>query len=101
MIGHFPAPLPDELLYSVCARYSERVKYRNKEAVMAELFGRRGAAASIDLPSHLAFLQCFARLFASSTPRPHLVVGQPKFLWFPCVAFHTHTPDVKRKQAVS
>jgi hypothetical protein len=56
MIGHFPAPLPDELLYSICARFSDRVKYRNKEAVMTELFGRRGGAASIELPSRLSHL---------------------------------------------
>jgi hypothetical protein len=29
MIGCFPDPYPDELLYSVCARFHERVQYPN------------------------------------------------------------------------
>jgi hypothetical protein len=62
MIGHFPTPLPDELLYSICARFSDRVRYPNKEAINTELFGARGMAATIDLPSHLKYL-------ASNLPR--------------------------------
>lgn len=53
MINHFPTPLPDELFYSLCARYGERVKYSGIEAVNEDLFGARGKSAVIDLPSHL------------------------------------------------
>jgi hypothetical protein len=53
MITQFPTPQPDELFYSLCARYSDRVQYPNKEAVNVELFGSRGIAASMDLPRHL------------------------------------------------
>src|SRR5215213_8193677 len=53
MVALFPTPYPDELFYSLCARYSDRVGYRDKAAVNVELFGSRGFAASIDLPSHL------------------------------------------------
>jgi hypothetical protein len=56
MIGYFPTPYPDELLYSICSRFFDRVQYSNKEAVNSELFGARGIAAVIDLPSHLKHL---------------------------------------------
>jgi hypothetical protein len=56
MIGHFPTPHPDELFYSICSRYGDRVKYPNKEAINSDLFGARGCAATIDLPSHLEYL---------------------------------------------
>lgn len=55
-LGLFPTPYPDELLYSVCARYAALVQYHSTEALNIELFGRRGVAAIIDLPSHLAFM---------------------------------------------
>src|SRR5437764_12401040 len=56
MLGHFPTPLTDELLYSVCARYASRVQYAGVEAVNLELFGSRSLAAVIDLPCHLSYL---------------------------------------------
>lgn len=56
MIGHFPTAYPDELLYSICSRFGDRVQYPNNEAINTELFGARGGAAIIDLPSHLNYL---------------------------------------------
>ena len=56
MIGHFPDPYPDELLYSVCARYSERMRYPSKQPVIRDLFGIRNVIAVVDLPSHLDHL---------------------------------------------
>lgn len=56
MIAHFPTPLPDELLYSLCARYGDRVGYRNKGAVSLELFGVNASTATIDFPSRLSYL---------------------------------------------
>jgi hypothetical protein len=56
MIGHFPTAYPDELLYSICARFGERVDYRGKLAVHVDLFGDKGNAAIVDLPSHLGHL---------------------------------------------
>lgn len=64
MINHFPTPLPDELFYSLCARYGGRVKYSDLEAVNKELFGARGMSATIDLPSHLSH-------FVESLPPNH------------------------------
>lgn len=56
MIAHFPTPHPDELLYSLCARYGDRVGYRDKGAVSLELFGVKASTATIDLPSRLGYL---------------------------------------------
>lgn len=56
MIGCFPDPYPEELLYSVCARYSERVKYPNKNGILSELFGRKDTIAVVDLPNGLNHL---------------------------------------------
>lgn len=56
MLGHFPAPYPDELLYSVCARFSIRAGYPGVKSVLEELFGASTAAAVIDLPNRLGFL---------------------------------------------
>ncbi len=53
MIGCFPDPYPDELLYSVCARFHERVQYPNKKHTIRELFGDEAAIAVVDLPSNL------------------------------------------------
>lgn len=56
MIGFFPDPYPDELLYSICARYQDRVKYQNSQTTMSELFGYKDAAATIDFPKRLNYL---------------------------------------------
>ncbi len=56
MIGLFPEPYPDELLYSVCARFSDRVQYPGSSSVMRELFGTKNAVAVVDLPSRLGHL---------------------------------------------
>jgi len=56
MIPHFPTPHPDELLYSLCARYGDRTRYWNKGVISLELFGLKDATATIDLPSRLGYL---------------------------------------------
>lgn len=56
MIGCFPDPYPDELLYSVCARFHDRVQYSNKKNIMRELFGDEAAIATVGLPSNLKTL---------------------------------------------
>jgi TniQ/Tn7-like transposition protein D len=52
----FPDPYPDELLYSICARYSDRMQYPYAHAIIVDLFGRKGFLAITDLPSHLGRL---------------------------------------------
>lgn len=56
MIGFFPDPYPDELLYSVCARFQDIVQYSAPRYVFQELFGTRHTTAVVDLPSHLGHL---------------------------------------------
>jgi Tn7-like transposition protein D/TniQ len=56
MIGYFPTPYPDELLYSICARFSNRVAYSSSKAVLLEVLGSITASAVIDLPNHLSHI---------------------------------------------
>jgi hypothetical protein len=55
MIGFFPDPYPDELLYSVCARYHHRAGYRAYSYTSRDLFGA-SAAAAIGLQGRLNHL---------------------------------------------
>lgn len=52
MLCHLPYPYPDELLYSVIARYVARTGTVNVSNVTNSLFGRR-MKACVDLPSSL------------------------------------------------
>jgi hypothetical protein len=56
MIGYFPEPYPDELFYSLCARFSDRMKYPHKFTVVRELFGKDLVTATVDLPRYLGHL---------------------------------------------
>lgn len=53
MIPCFPDLFPDELFYSACARFSNRVNYPNNKTVCELLFGKKSAHAVVDLPCHL------------------------------------------------
>lgn len=53
MLGFFPTPYPDELLYSVLARYYVWSANVSPKTAVQELFGRRTVIATFDLPSHL------------------------------------------------
>ena len=56
MLGHFPIPYPDELFYSICARFSDRVRYPSLSAVLKTLWGTTTISAIVGLPGHLAYL---------------------------------------------
>jgi hypothetical protein len=56
MICVFPDPYPDELLYSVCARYSALMDYPNKITATSDFFGGTGVAVVVDLPNRLNHL---------------------------------------------
>jgi hypothetical protein len=56
MIPFFPDPYPDELLYSVCARYQDRVQYSKTQFAVKDLFGTERSVAVVDLPSRLGNL---------------------------------------------
>jgi len=53
MIATLPTPYPDELLYSLCARYCDRMHYPSKRSAIQELFGTGNVIASVGLPSHI------------------------------------------------
>jgi hypothetical protein len=53
MIGWFPSQYPDELFYSICARYHAMMSYPNRESVNDELFGEDRPVANVDLPRNL------------------------------------------------
>jgi Tn7-like transposition protein D/TniQ len=53
MISFFPEPYPDELCYSLFARYRRRAGYRGRISTVRDLFGLREFKVAIDLPSRL------------------------------------------------
>lgn len=54
MLGHFPTPYPDELFYSICARFSDRMRYPVVDYAVRELFGAL-TNATIELPGYLDY----------------------------------------------
>src|SRR5260221_9531895 len=64
MIASFRDPYWDELLYSVWARYGDRVRYPYKTRVLQELFGKTKIRPSIDLP-------CYLKYFIDNLPLGH------------------------------
>jgi hypothetical protein len=53
MLTFFPTPYPDELLYSILARYHIRSGNFGPKATLRDLFGSTRVVATYDLPSHL------------------------------------------------
>lgn len=56
MLGFFPTPYFDELLYSVLARYKVRAGTISSKAGIEGFFDTRTASAVLDLPSHIGTL---------------------------------------------
>src|ERR1700686_5004771 len=56
MLEDFPDPYPDELLYSVWARFSDRVRHPNRGDVLRELFGSESDQALVDWSCSLGYL---------------------------------------------
>lgn len=55
MITGFPWGFPDELYYSMCARYADRMGYPNQDGVSRQIAGKK-VATVIDIPTHLGHL---------------------------------------------
>ena len=68
MLEYFPDPYPDEILYSVCSRFSDDVCYSKKKDVMGELFGNINVVPTVDLP-------CFLGYFVNNLPLEHSYSG--------------------------
>lgn len=56
MMGHFPTPYPDELLYSICARVQERMRFPRPRTALKVMFGTQARSVAIDLPCRLGHL---------------------------------------------
>jgi hypothetical protein len=56
VIRCFPDPHPDELFYSICARYSDRMRFPSIRALNRDLFGSPAVLPSIAFPSRFAAL---------------------------------------------
>lgn len=56
MICIFPDPYPDELLYSICARYHDIMQYPNTLTATNDFFGSGTISAVVDLPNRLEYL---------------------------------------------
>ncbi|BAY32884.1 Tn7-like transposition protein D [Nostoc carneum NIES-2107] len=53
MLGFFPSPYPDEILYSILARYHIRSGNTSPKITLRELFNSENTIATVDLPSNL------------------------------------------------
>lgn len=86
MLPYFPAPYPDELLYSLLARYHRHTCSTSPKRTLEDLFGSRNVRATVDLPGHLGALSDHLplglglapeRLAAESTLFPYYTAFQP------------------------
>lgn len=95
MLHYFPIPRPDELLYSVFARYAVHTGIVSPKQCLDDLFNCRTAVATVDLPSHLnAFCNNAAHLWDISVD--DLIYRHTLFpLYAPFV------PDKRRHSAMS
>jgi hypothetical protein len=59
MPAFFPEPYPDELIFSICSRYHDRMCYTNGTSTERDLFACDRFKVSIDLPSNLGKL-CYS-----------------------------------------
>lgn len=57
MIKGFPLPFEGELLYSVIARYWQRVQYPNLKDFTDSLFSNQNSTTIVDFPTHLQALR--------------------------------------------
>jgi hypothetical protein len=53
MVSFFPKPYPDEILYSVIARYHIRSGNTSPKVTLRELFNSQSTVATADLPCNL------------------------------------------------
>lgn len=56
MLSFFPVPYPDEVLYSVLARYHVRSANLSPKCTLQDLFGTTNVISTIDFPSHIQSL---------------------------------------------
>lgn len=95
MLHYLPIPRPDELLYSILARYAVHSGIVSPKQCLDNLFNSRTVVATVDLPSHLdVFLNNAARLW--DIPVSQLIY---KHTLFPIYA--PFIPNERRLAAIS
>lgn len=57
MLSFFPTPYPDELLYSLIARYQVRSGNTSPKATLEDLFDSRTGSAIVDMPCNIDLLK--------------------------------------------
>jgi hypothetical protein len=67
MVSFFPKPYPDEILYSVLARYQIRSGNTSPKVTLRELFNSATTVATADLPSNLNSLSDNLQPFSNYT----------------------------------
>lgn len=60
----FPSPYPDEILYSVCARFHKRSGNIHEKATLQDLFSNRSLTTSVFLPSGISAMVANMPLFS-------------------------------------
>lgn len=78
MLLFFPNPYPDELLYSVCARYHRLSCNLSYKSTVKDLFGTVTACAVVDLPSHLDELS--GKLLSRTLSDPDRLISERTLL---------------------
>lgn len=105
MLPYFSAPYPDELLYSLLARYHLHTCSVSPKQTLEDLFGSRNVRATVDLPGHLGALSCHIppdrgstseRLAADFTLLPYYVAFQPPAVtaWTLAAMIGEHTDSI-------
>jgi len=93
MIGYFPTPYPDELFYSICARYSDSMQYPGQQSASVTLFGTNRATVSVLLGR---WLENFLRALPPGHPYTlDQIINQHTLFPF----FAPFIPDDRRKRA--
>lgn len=81
MLACFPTPYPNEILYSVLARYALRTGYTSPKMVLEDLYGSTTVSAVIDLPSHIdRLIESMPRL--SNYTSESLIYGHTLFPFY-------------------
>lgn len=95
MLGYFPVPYKDELLYSVIARFKIHQGITSDRQVVLELFGSRNVAAVVDFPGHLRELEQSTYPFTKLTAEQWLL----DHTLFP--AYQNFLPQSRREKIIT
>jgi hypothetical protein len=81
MLHSFPVPCPDELFYSLMARFADRYNYPSHKTVLRETFGPTTVVATVEFPSRLA---AFTTQLPAAHPcaKPDLIEKHTLLPWY-------------------